>query len=64
MDSQMQRRIAEKMAIHAERAKCQFVLNAGDNIYSFGSKTPYDPQFRQFFEDPFFVNSEFAQLPW
>lgn len=60
----LQSLIAEQMSKTAQKIKAQFIINTGDNFYSFGVSSIHDPLFRQVFEEKFTLDSEFNRLPW
>jgi tartrate-resistant acid phosphatase type 5 len=61
---ELQSIVAQQMAKIAQQIKAQFIINTGDNFYSFGVSSINDPQFRQVFEEKFTQDSEFNRLPW
>ena len=64
MKSHMQDILAHQMEINAEKYKTQFILSNGDNIYSWGAGSVYDPRFYKIFESSYTLNPTFDKMPW
>jgi tartrate-resistant acid phosphatase type 5 len=60
----LQQLIGQQMLKAARDIKAQFIINTGDNFYSFGVSHIRDPLFRQVFEEQFSLDPEFDKLPW